>query len=240
MLQIERVTAFRNSPPSDVSYAGQTRSRSSPTSLEETPHVLREIQDIRNLLQLSLQRSEAIFAAITSSPVMQTNLLSQTSPVAPLLSYTAPPHSHLTTRSMREPGSFLATSSSGDVQITTPIAFSTTPFSVPRTIYSVKIGYGKLISISIDDLRDDCDYNWANLRPKLYIEALLNVWDDEHPLWMGISRLTIGGEPIAMKYWREMWRVAGKTFPKALSTSWHTRQVSFPDRNVLCFLIRCI
>lgn len=232
MLQIKRVTVLKKSPPVDVSYAGIIRSRS-PTSQEETPHVLREIQEIQNLLQLSIQRSETIFAAVTSSPAVQTNLLSQTSSlVAPSLSYTVPLHSHLTARNVLESRSFLATSLSGGAHIITP---TPTPFSVPKTTYQVGIGHGKLISISIDDLRDTCDYNWTHLRPKLYIEALLNVWDDEHPLWMGISRLNVGGEPIAMKYWREMWRVTGKAFPKALLTSWHTRQVSIPDRRVLYF-----
>lgn len=75
------------------------------------------------------------------------------------------------------------------------------------------------------------------MTPEQYITKLSRIWDDVDQHWMRdpntLVLLNIGGEPITLKYWREMWSTAGKRFPSSLSASWRRRKVGFDTPNRL-------
>ncbi|KAF9070973.1 hypothetical protein BDP27DRAFT_1362204 [Rhodocollybia butyracea] len=88
--------------------------------------------------------------------------------------------------------------------------------------FSMTLSRGRNITFSMKDIREYPSVNMPKLSPLQYLQKLQAFWDDDLPTWDPQNICpTIGGEKLAVKYWKEVFAKAGHWRESRIRTQWH-------------------
>lgn len=94
------------------------------------------------------------------------------------------------------------------------------PVSLPGRL--LVLGNGTALQISGDSIPDPPAVSFADDIPRLN-----SMWDDTTPHWCGRSPLVVGGHPIPVSYWPELYKYGKKDQWKGTKTKWFEWKVCF-------------
>jgi hypothetical protein len=77
------------------------------------------------------------------------------------------------------------------------------------------LGNRHVVRFTVESIPDPPFVSFANNLPRLN-----SMWDDTTPHWCGMSPLVIGGHPIAVVYWPDVYKYGKKDQWKGTKAKW--------------------